>query len=76
MIECRIVAMVVKLMPLSFTNKIIQCSKPNLFNKYQSCITMDSSIVLFASNNPTIIWMGIQVSFKKLIIKAKVFTLP
>jgi hypothetical protein len=76
MIKCKVVAMVVKLMPLSFRNGIIECSKPNLTNKEQNCITMDCSIFMFTSNNPIIICMGTQVSFKILITKAKVFTLP
>jgi hypothetical protein len=40
MIERRVVAMVVKLMPLSFRNGITQCSKSNLFNKDRNCITI------------------------------------
>jgi hypothetical protein len=35
--ECRVVAMVIKLRPLSFTNGISQCSKPNLSNKDWNC---------------------------------------
>jgi hypothetical protein len=37
---------------------------------------MDSPIVSFTSNNPTITCMGTQMSFKKLITITKISTLP
>jgi len=38
--ECRVVAIIVKLMPLFFRNGITQCSKSNLSNKNRNCITI------------------------------------
>jgi hypothetical protein len=47
MIECRVVAIVAKLMPLSFTKAITQCTNPNFSNKNQRCASMDYPIVSF-----------------------------
>jgi hypothetical protein len=76
MIKYKVVAIVVKLVPSSFTNVMTECNKPNLSNKDWSCVTMDYLVVLFISNNPIVICMGAHVSFKKLITITKVFTSP
>ncbi len=62
-------------MGLPFVNAITWCNKPNLSNNTCSYITIDCPIVSFTSNSPTITCMGTQLSFRKLITKAKVSTL-
>jgi hypothetical protein len=75
MMEYKVLAIAIKLVPSSFTNVITQCYKPNFSNKYWSCIIMNYLIASFSSNNLTIICMDTQMSFKILIIKVKMFTL-
>ncbi len=56
----------------SFTKVITQCNKPDFFNKDWSCVAKDYLVILFISNNPTMICMGTHVSFKKLMTKVKI----
>jgi hypothetical protein len=75
MIECIVVAIVVKLMPSFSTNAITLGSKSNISNTNKSYKAMDYLVILFISNNPITICMNTHVSFKNLIIKTKVSTL-
>ncbi len=75
MIEWIVVAIVVKLIPSFFINKITLCSKSNISNTNKSYKAMDYLVISFISNNPIAICMHTHVSFKNLIIKTKVFTL-
>ncbi len=65
-------------MPLTFTNAITWCSKPNVFSRDHNYTIMESSIVWFTSNNPTTTWsiLGTLVSFIKLIIVTNVCNSP
>jgi hypothetical protein len=70
MMEYKVAAIAIKLVPSSFINAITQCNKPNF------CIAMDYLIASFTSNILTIICMGTQMSFKNLITKIKMSTPP
>jgi len=76
MIECKVVAIVAKLVPSSFAKAITQCNKPTSLTKIKVVQPWIDWVVSLTSNNPIVICMEIHMSLKKLISKAKVSTLP
>jgi hypothetical protein len=52
MMECKIVALAIKLLPLSFANAIIWCNKSNFSNKNLSYTTMELLICFIHLKQP------------------------